>query len=81
MNSFDDDAMRYEKRSMVNDYLDQMKGKGFKNRANRPKMMKVDGPFFLKSPHFESFGLLSSVKKRELKSRRPSSLVLTDRSF
>ena len=30
MNSFDDDAMRYEKRSMVNDYLDQMKGTGFK---------------------------------------------------
>ena len=30
MNAFDDDAMRYEKRSMVNDYLDQMKGKGFK---------------------------------------------------
>ena len=29
MNSFDDDAMRYEKRSMVNDYLDQMKGTGF----------------------------------------------------
>ena len=30
MNRFDDDAMRYEKRSMVNDYLDQMKGTGFK---------------------------------------------------
>ena len=30
MNAFDDDAMRYEKRSMVNDYLDQMKGTGFK---------------------------------------------------
>ena len=44
MNSFDDDAMRYEKRSMVNDYLDQMKGKGFKNHANPLEMMKVDGP-------------------------------------
>ena len=39
MNSFDDDAMRYEKRSMVNDYLDQMKGTGFKkDTQNGPQL-------------------------------------------
>ena len=43
MNSFDDDAMRYEKRSMVNDYLDQMKVTGFK-RLKQSGWSKVGGP-------------------------------------
>ena len=82
MNSFDDDAMRYEKRSMVNDYLDQMKGKGFNNHANWPKMMKLEGPLFWVFWTIQ-FGKDDNVSRenRLVWSQGPSSLVLIDYSF
>ena len=56
MNAFDDDAMRYEKRSMVNDYLDQMKGTGFeKDIQNRIKNDNNGRPFNLKTSTLKIF--------------------------